>query len=201
MIFLQHRTLHSLLPHHQGQQGFRLTAQDRQLIRDYRHMQLCLIDPQLEIESTIYGKPVAKNLPQFVFNHSHSQADYALVYSFDVQDLGVDIEDLNRQVKMHALAKRSFHPHEYQTWQSLDYCSIFWFKVWTIKEAILKAHGMGIRLDLHSVDTQAHPLWNFGRVEHALLGVFYYQNIQLSHVMITVAYRQQEMNLQHIIIK
>lgn len=198
MIVLHCRLLARILLHHRGQSSFRLTTDARQTIRDYRDIQLTAMYPDLMIKNTKYGKPIADNYSQFVFNHSHSQYHYVLAYSQDVQDLGVDLEDFNRQVKMQALAQRSFHPNEYKMWQQLEYCRNFWFKVWTIKEAVLKAHGMGIRLALDSLDTQAHPTWDFGRVEHPLLGVFYYQNVQLAHVMMTVAYRQHEMILQEL---
>ncbi len=102
--------------------------------------------------------------------------------------IGVDIEDLNRQVRLEALAKHAFHPEEMKVWQALNYDRAFWFKVWTIKEAVLKAHGMGIRLSLNTLNTKAHPTWDFGVVEHELLGSFYYQNIVMSNAMLAVAY-------------
>jgi 4'-phosphopantetheinyl transferase len=44
-------------------------------------------------------------------------------------------------VRFEALAKHAFHPEEYQAWQALD--KILLLKVWTTKEAILKASGLG----------------------------------------------------------
>ena len=169
--------------------------QQKTQLHAYRQRILQQICPELEIVSSPYGKPMAKNAMNLCFNHSHSQAYYALAYSTTVQDVGVDIEDLNRSVKMQALAKRSFHPDEYQCWQQLDYCREYWFKVWTIKEAVLKAHGLGIRLDLKSINTQAHPTWCFGRVVHPSLGCFDYQNFLMSNSMLTVAYRALEMQI------
>ena len=52
------------------------------------------------------------------------------------------IEELDRKVRFDALAQHAFHPEEYQTWQeSQD--EEYWFRVWTTKEAILKASGLG----------------------------------------------------------
>lgn len=190
MINLHYCSLQHIVGGDVLQQGGRTTALVRQVIRDYRDTHLRLIQPDLKIILAAQGKPIAQHQPHFSFNHSHSQQHYALAYSEDVADLGVDIEDFSRTVKMHALAKRSFHRQEYQTWQALDYCRTYWFKVWTIKEAVLKAHGLGIALDLKSLNSHAHPTWDFGRVEHPLLGVFMYQCLYFTTSLVTVAYRQ-----------
>ena len=199
MIYIEYHRLQQVLQRESMQDNARLSVQDRQDIRNYRLKRLQHYAPAIEIEVTTHGKPIAKLPNTLAFNHSHSQAHYALAYSDTVADLGIDIEDMSRNVRMmHALAKKSFHPDEYRMWQSLDYCREFWFKVWTIKEAVLKAHGLGIRLDLHSLNTHAHPTWDFGRVEHLQLGVFMYQHICLAKSMLTVAYRYNTQNLSPI---
>ena len=142
----------------------------------------------LQIEVNDFGKPILKIPNQFQFNQSHSQHSYAMAISDEIANIGVDIEDLNRQVRFEALAKHAFHPEEMKVWRALNYDRAFWFKVWTIKEAVLKAHGMGIRLSLNTLNTHAHPTWDFGVVEHELLGSFYYQNIAMSNAMLAVAY-------------
>ncbi|BCX75459.1 hypothetical protein TOL5_36590 [Acinetobacter sp. Tol 5] len=108
-----------------------------------------------------------------------------------MHDLGVDVEDLDRKVRFEALAKHAFHPEEYQTWQSLDFDPVFWFKVWTTKEAILKASGLGIRLSLNELNTHVHRINDGGLCTHPLLGSFAYQNFNLSRVMLTVAWRSE----------
>lgn len=142
----------------------------------------------LQIEVNDFGKPILKIPNQFQFNQSHSQQSYAMVISDEIAHIGVDIEDLNRQVRFEALARHAFHPEEMKVWRVLNYDRAFWFKVWTIKEAVLKAHGIGIRLSLNTLNTKAHPTWDFGVVEHELLGSFYYQNIVMSNAMLAVAY-------------
>ena len=126
------------------------------------------------------------------FNHSHSQQYYALAMSERVKDIGVDVEELDRHVRFDALAQHAFHPEEYQTWQeSQD--KEYWFRVWTTKEAILKASGLGIRLDLNSLNTQVHPEQNGGMCTHPLLGTFAYQNFILNQrIVLTVAWRAEQ---------
>ena len=143
------------------------------------------------IVPTEFGKPYLEQHPIFNFNHSHSQKNYALALSHFVKDLGIDVEDLDRKVRFEALAKHAFHPNELAIWNSLEQEKEYWFKVWTTKEAVLKASGLGIRLSLHELNTHVHPLENGGICSHPLIGVFAYQNFHLSHVMLTVAWRSE----------
>lgn len=144
-----------------------------------------------DIQKTEYGKPFLLDEPNCAFNHSHSPKNYALALSNRIKDIGVDVEDLDRKVRFDALAKHAFHPHEYQTWQALDNDPEYWFKVWTTKEAVLKASGLGIRLSLNELNTQVHPVENGGVCTHPLIGVFAYQNYHLAHCMLTVAWRSE----------
>ncbi len=73
----------------------------------------------------------------------------------------------------------------------VDQDKAYWFKVWTTKEAVLKASGLGIRLNLNELNTQAHPTHNGGMCSHPLIGRFAYQNFELGDVMLTVAWRAE----------
>ena len=143
-----------------------------------------------DIALSAYGKPFLQQ-PEIAFNHSHSQKNYALALSAGMRDLGVDVEDLDRKVRFEALARHAFHPHELDKWNASGQQPEYWFKVWTAKEAVLKAAGLGIRMSLNELDTQAHPEQNGGVCSHPSLGVFAYQNFQLAHVMLTVAWRSE----------
>lgn len=140
---------------------------------------------------TEYGKPYLTHFPTFYFNHSHSQKNYALVSSMNMPDLGIDLEDLDRQVRFEALAKHAFHPTELHCWNHLDQDCEYWFKVWTTKEAVLKAAGLGVRLSLNELQTNVHPVQNGGMCSHPMIGTFAYQNFNLGNVMLTVAWRAE----------
>lgn len=144
-----------------------------------------------DIALSAYGKPFLKHRPEIAFNHSHSQKNYALALSAGMQDIGIDVEDLERKVRFEALARHAFHPRELNAWNASGQQPEYWFKVWTAKEAVLKAAGLGIRMSLNELDTQAHPEQNGGVCSHPSLGVFAYQNFQLAHVMLTVAWRSE----------
>lgn len=144
-----------------------------------------------DIALSAYGKPFLKHRPEIAFNHSHSQKNYALALSAGMQDIGIDVEDLERKVRFEALARHAFHPRELDAWNASGQQPEYWFKVWTAKEAVLKAAGLGIRMSLNELDTQTHPEQNGGVCSHPSLGVFAYQNFQLAHVMLTVAWRSE----------
>ena len=155
-------------------QSFELSVSDQQVVR------------------TNFGKPYLNDYPDFSFNHSHSQNFYALATSKQVQNLGIDIEELNRKVRFEALAQHAFHPEELKKWQVLDYDPEYWFKVWTTKEAVLKASGLGIRINLNELNTNLHPEQNGGRCEHPEIGVYAYQNYTLAGCMLTVAWQSED---------
>lgn len=138
-----------------------------------------------------YGKPYLASDSKLSFNHSHSRNSYALAMSTQVQDIGIDIEELSRKVRFEALAQHAFHVDELATWQALDHDPEYWFKVWTTKEAVLKASGLGIRLNLNELNTNLHPSHDGGVCEHHQIGLFAYQNYKISGRMLTVAWRSE----------
>ncbi|MGV2454039.1 UNVERIFIED_CONTAM: 4'-phosphopantetheinyl transferase superfamily protein [Acinetobacter seifertii] len=138
-----------------------------------------------------YGKPYLLD-HTLHFNHSHSQQYYALALSERVKDIGIDVEELDRKVRLDSLAQHAFHHDEYATWQNLEQDREFWFKVWTTKEAVLKASGLGIRLDLNTLNTQVHPTNHGGLCSHELIGTFAYQNFILGNMILTVAWRSEQ---------
>jgi 4'-phosphopantetheinyl transferase len=142
-----------------------------------------------DFAQTEYGKPYLPAFEHVYFNHSHSQKNYALALSHQMKDLGVDLEDLDRKIRFEALAQHAFHPNELERWQELEQDKEYWFKVWTTKEAVLKASGLGIRMNLNELDTQVDALNNGGVCQHPLIGIFAYQNYTLPKCMLTVAWR------------
>lgn len=157
-----------------------------------------------DFAKTEYGKPFLKteisiidnlntdhlkNSNNLFLNHSHSQHFYVLATSNSISDLGVDVEELKRKVRFDALAKHAFHPTEYGIWIDLECDPNYWFRVWTTKEAILKASGLGIRMSMNEINTNLHPLHRSGYFEHNLLGRFLYENYCIQGCILTVAWR------------
>ena len=167
--------------------------QQKQAIYRYRNQLLSKYLAQdiqnSDIQRNVHGKPFLTTFPQLQFNHSHSRQHYALASSFELSDIGIDIEDLDRKVRFDALAQHAFHPNELKYWQDLEHDADYWFRVWTTKEAVLKASGLGIRLSLNELDTRMHPSAQGGLCHHPQIGHFAYQNFRLPDCMLTVAWR------------
>lgn len=196
-IDLHVQTLDTMLE--QGQTDFAhfksFNIYKKQQITAYRNQQLahklhCHTD-LLQFAKHEHGKPFLTSHVLY-FNHSHSRHYYALAMSEQIIDIGVDVEELDRKVRFDALAQHAFHAEEYQIWQEMQ-DQEYWFRVWTTKEAILKASGLGIRLDLNSLNTQVHPIHHGGMCSHPLIGTFAYQHFILKNkLVVTVAWRAEQ---------
>lgn len=83
------------------------------------------------------------------FNLSHTQGLAAVLVNRSL-DCGVDVEALGRQVDVPNLARHSFHPAEYADVmaQAPSERRARFFAYWTLKEAYIKARGMGLALPL-----------------------------------------------------
>jgi len=97
----------------------------------------------LIFKQNAYGKPSVLNAPIF-FNLSHA-GHWILLGISEKQELGVDVECL-KTLNYLALAKRFFHSLEFE--QIKDQYDFF--KLWTYKEAFVKAIGMGLSFGLEN---------------------------------------------------
>jgi len=93
------------------------------------------------------------------FNASHSESLAVFAFSKD-SELGIDIEYLARDVDYDAILERQFSEAEKAQLRALstDARRLAFFRVWTRKEAYLKATGDGLRtaLDSFTVPLDAH---------------------------------------------
>lgn len=111
---------------------------------------------QVEIETLEHGKPVLKTAqaqPPLQFNLAHSQN--LAVYAFHrCCPLGIDVEFVHPMPDEDSFAKMFFSQRE-SAWlaehSGAEKTSRF-FKLWTCKEAYLKAHGAGLVKPLNQVE-------------------------------------------------
>lgn len=103
----------------------------------------------VQINYTSSGKPYI-NHPDLQFNvsHSHNIAVYAFTYQTPV---GVDIEKIRPDYE-ESVAKRYFSNQEYEHLSNLSPEAKVneFYRIWTGKEAIVKAQGEGLRISLSS---------------------------------------------------
>ncbi len=87
------------------------------------------------------------------FNISHS-GEVALLAFARRREIGVDVEQLHRNIEIDSIARRFFSLHEQQQLAALRKEEQFdaFFRCWTRKEAYIKATGEGLSLPLDQFD-------------------------------------------------
>jgi 4'-phosphopantetheinyl transferase len=116
---------------------------------------------QLHFGQTDKGKPflIPQNPDGLQFNLSHS-ADLALIAVAPGLEIGVDLEHVQERPDLHGIAERFWAPAERDALRQApptEQRQIF-YRLWTRKEAVLKASGQGITAGLHEPDISAAPL-------------------------------------------
>jgi 4'-phosphopantetheinyl transferase len=128
-------------------------AKGRSTLRHILSLPLGLSPEQVQFEYSSHGKPFLKGRPLF-FNVSHS-GEWGLCAVCWHHDLGVDLERLDPDLDMMLLARKYFSAQEQKvlhTAASHRRRRTF-FRLWTGKEAILKAQGLGLSARLCSTTT------------------------------------------------
>lgn len=110
---------------------------------------------ELQFEAAKQGKPLVSGpaiATDWHFNLSHTHGLVAVAAS--CQPVGIDVEELSRQVPDLDIAKRYFSRREYQhiaTTAPSEQARLF-LQYWTLKEAFLKAEGWGLSQRLDAVE-------------------------------------------------
>jgi 4'-phosphopantetheinyl transferase len=128
--------------------------QARALVRNVLARYLALTPAQLEFTRNAHGKPqlqlpAATLLPLVQFNLSHTQGLLVLAVTVDAA-IGVDVESVTRKVDMLTLAERFFSASEFTMLQQCAASELRerFFRLWTLKEAYVKACGLGLQMGL-----------------------------------------------------
>ena len=104
---------------------------------------------KIEFDITEYGKPFLKGGAGIQFNVAHS-GDFVLIAIAKDREVGVDIERMRPGIEVEAIASRFFF-HEERDWllSQPDRKDSF-YRLWTAKESVLKAVGLGLSMPLDS---------------------------------------------------
>lgn len=142
-----------------------------------------------------YGKPYVSHNPQLQLSQSHCAQQFVLAFNRQGIALGVDIESSQRKINLAGLAKRILTAIEMQAFRQAQNPQGYVLKRWTIKEAVLKACGLGIRLNLNTVETENPLLANQQQpvavAYHAAIGEWAYQCFETADYYYTVAWQQR----------
>lgn len=124
--------------------------QSHALKRFVLSQQLAVPPHELEFQEGLYGKPYLSNpaLNTLFFNISYSSGRTALIVS-RLGEVGIDIESRERPVDFEAIEKIVFSQEEIngETPATLKERRDLFYKIWTVKEAFLKATGTGLSIE------------------------------------------------------
>jgi len=105
-----------------------------------------------------YGKPRLDPTRDVAFNMSHSGGIVLIGLARNL-DIGVDVEALRTVHERDRIVARYFHPDE-----AADFARVHpaetqgaFFRCWSRKEAVVKALGVGMSLDLHRYRVTCTP--------------------------------------------
>ena len=123
----------------------------RQLLGKYLHTSPNLIKFEYGDRGKPYLNADSNNCLEFNLSHSQDYALYGFTYNYPI---GVDLEYLREMKDAAKIARRFFSPQEFQLLDCLksEQQQQVFFKLWTAKEAYLKATGTGLADSLTSVD-------------------------------------------------
>jgi 4'-phosphopantetheinyl transferase len=119
-------------------------------------------DPRtISFNTSQKGKPFLPFCRDITFNLSHSDSHIAFAVG-KTGPLGVDIETYKPDMSFSELAEKCLSSEEYQhfdriaPWKETERMKYF-LKIWTLKEAYLKALGVGINKSLDKLTFQFRP--------------------------------------------
>ncbi len=122
-------------------------------LRDILGRTLSLAPARLAFADGPSGKPWLPEAPSLQFNLSEA-GGLALVAVTLERAVGVDVEHLRDDASLFDVAERFFSPHEVRCLRAVDPSARIaaFFRIWTRKEAYIKALGEGLGHDLDSFD-------------------------------------------------
>lgn len=126
----------------------------REILAQYLNCQ----PSQLDFSKNKYGKPFLSGY-NVQFNLSHS-GTFALLAVSAVHKVGIDVEQVRPDVEIDDLGRRYFSQSEHAELMGLHHeqRTAAFFRYWTLKEAYIKAHGLGLSLPLDSFDVSLIPI-------------------------------------------
>lgn len=181
------------------------------LVRSVLAGYLQLQPAQLRFTHNRYGKPELDKALQpatgaLRFNLSHTRGLIAFAVTTEAE-IGVDVEATTRNVEMQALADRFFAPAEAALLQNAaaDAQRDRFFSLWTLKEAYVKARGLGLQLGLNSFafhfDANEQPRMSTTEPEIDPLQWSFFQLQQEPHFRVALAVQAASLDSNDVMVR
>jgi len=138
-----------------------------------------------EKEGTKPNLALAAGMPRVFFNVSHS-GDYAVIAVCDSAEVGIDIEQIRADCPINQLARRYYAASEYEWLRNLpeDKKLQGFYRLWTIKEAVLKCAGLGLSVPTQKIQARlvndAAPTITCSDASHKELEGFQVRELRLA---------------------
>ncbi len=138
-----------------------------------------------EKEGTKPKLALAAGMPGVFFNVSHS-GDYAVIAVCDSAEVGIDIEQIRADCPIDQLARRYYAATEFEWLRNLpeDKKLHGFYRLWTIKEAVLKCAGVGLSVPTQKIQVQlvngAAPVLTCTAVDHKAIERFQVRELSLA---------------------
>ncbi len=154
-------------------------AISRWLRRKFLSLKTNLPSEQINFKKNVCGKPHIEDQTCY-FNISHSH-DWVVLAMCESNEIGVDIQKQEHKKSILEIAKQYFSIHEYVMLKDATdkQRTINFYKLWTAKEAVLKALGTGIStgLDKYNFTIENDSIKSYGSDNHnILLSQFIFKN-------------------------
>lgn len=136
---------------------------------------------QKDILKTLWGRPYLKNCAT-TFNISHKKEIEGVAIA-DRGSVGLDIESKNTIIKCH---KKILHPIESEYFYDLDYSQQQEriIKIFSIKESILKAIGIGISYNLKEIYFSDSKVF----INDIYMPFVYFKSFEIGNYIISVSF-------------
>lgn len=121
----------------------------------------------IEFSYAEHGKPSLQAHPQLQFNLSHSRDMAAFAFNFE-HEVGVDIEYMRAQKDLAGMIRHVASKKEQAELQALNDSDAYqaFYRLWTRKEAFIKAVGRGLGMGLRSIHIGTHETTEALAVEY-----------------------------------
>jgi 4'-phosphopantetheinyl transferase len=110
----------------------------------------------IEFDETDNGRPYLSQRPDLWFSFSGCRVGFLGAWSL-THAIGVDLEDLAREVEAVELAVRFFTSAEYRAVANASIPSHTFLQLWSLKEAALKSIGEGLPYGLDAFEFELTP--------------------------------------------